>query len=182
MPPAETPTPQADPPGNYEPFTPEVGVKYEGIFVIRSDTSTKEVNGLHVLSELDFYRKEYFRKVTRQLAPSLDPKGAVGATKAPLWLLPPVAMETASWAHKQGADKYKPYNWRETKVCASTYISAMLRHLNAWRDGEDVDRESQISHLGHIIANANILLDAQHCRNLTDDRAKLPSLSPQCPD
>lgn len=124
----------------------------------------------------------WFARPIQKTAPSLDPKGAVGATKAPLWLLPPVAMETASWAHKQGADKYKPYNWRETKVCASTYISAMMRHLNAWRDGEDVDRESQISHLGHIIANANILLDAQHCGTLTDDRAKLPSASPQSPD
>lgn len=66
-----------------------------------------------------------------------DPKGAAGAVKVPLGLIPPHAMEQTAWVHKLGADKYGPWNWRETGVCASTYVNAILRHLNAWRDGED---------------------------------------------
>lgn len=105
---------------------------------------------------------------------SHDPKGDAGALKAPLWLLPPSALEAASWVHKLGAEKYGTANWRDNKVCASTYISAMMRHLNQWRDGEDNDQESGVSHLAHTIASANILIDAAHCGTLIDDRAKLP--------
>jgi hypothetical protein len=71
-----------------------------------------------------------------------------------------------------GADKYGPWNWRETGVCASTYVNAILRHLNAWRDGEDLDPESGISHLAHIACSANILMDAGYCNRLQDDRNK----------
>ncbi len=101
-----------------------------------------------------------------------DPKGAVGATKTPLGLIPPHAMEQTAWVHKLGADKYGPWNWRETGVCASTYVNAILRHLNAWRDGEDLDPESGISHLAHIACSANILMDAEYCNKLQDDRNK----------
>jgi hypothetical protein len=75
---------------------------------------------------------------------------------------------------KLGAEKYGPYNWRKTGVCASTYVSAIMRHLNAWRDGEDLDPESGISHIAHIATSCNILLDAGHCGTLQDDRNKKP--------
>jgi hypothetical protein len=45
-----------------------------------------------------------------------------------------------------------------------------MRHLNAWRDGEDVDPESGRSHIAHIAASCNILLDAEHCGTLQDER------------
>jgi len=101
-----------------------------------------------------------------------DPKGAAGAVKVPLGLIPPHAMEQTAWVHKLGADKYGPWNWRETGVCASTYVNAILRHLNAWRDGEDLDPESGISHLAHVACSANILMDAGYCGKLQDDRNK----------
>ena len=101
-----------------------------------------------------------------------DPKGAAGAVKVPLGLIPPHAMEQTAWVHKLGADKYGPWNWRETGVCASTYVNAILRHLNAWRDGEDLDPESGISHLAHVACSANILMDAEYCGKLQDDRNK----------
>ena len=104
-----------------------------------------------------------------------DPKGQVGSLKAPLGLVPPYAMEQTSWVHKLGADKYGPWNWRETGVCASTYVNAILRHLNAWRDGESLDPESGITHLAHIACSANILMDAEYCGKLQDDRNKRPT-------
>jgi hypothetical protein len=84
-------------------------------------------------------------------------------------------MEQTSWVHKLGADKYGPWNWRETGVCASTYVNAILRHLNAWRDGESLDPESGITHLAHIACSANILMDAEVCGKLQDDRNKRPT-------
>ena len=103
-----------------------------------------------------------------------DPKGAAGALKAPMHLIPPYALEQTAWVHKLGSEKYGPYNWRKTGVCATTYVSAIMRHLNAWRDGEDLDPESGISHIAHIISSCNILLDAAHCGTLQDDRNKKP--------
>jgi hypothetical protein len=105
-----------------------------------------------------------------------DPKGAAGSKKTPLHLIPPIAMTAAAHAHAQGAEKYGAFNWRRNGVNATTYIAAMLRHLNAYRDGEDMDPESGVSHLGHAIASANILLDAQHCGTLVDDRIKLDQM------
>jgi len=99
-----------------------------------------------------------------------DPKGQAGAAKVPLHLIPTVAMTAESAALKQGAEKYGLNNWRESGVNAMTYVGAMLRHLTAWRDGEDVDPDSGISHLGHIRANCAILLDAAHVGKLVDDR------------
>ena len=103
-----------------------------------------------------------------------DPKGAAGALKTPLGLIPPYAMEQTAWVHKLGAEKYGPFNWRKTGVCASTYVNAILRHLNAWRDGETVDPESGISHLAHVACSCNILLDAGFCGTLQDDRNITP--------
>lgn len=104
----------------------------------------------------------------------LDPKGLVGASKCPLCLLPPSALEATAWVHKFGADKYGPYNWRKAEVCTTTYISAIMRHLNAYRDGQDLDSESGLPHIAHIITSCNILIDAKRCGTLVDDRYKAP--------
>jgi len=101
---------------------------------------------------------------------SNDPKAEIGRTKAPMWLLPPVALRAIAWVHGLGSLKYGPWNWRKTKVCSSTYISAIHRHLAAWHEGQDNDEESGQSHLAHIGACCNILMDAQHHRRLDDDR------------
>jgi len=103
-----------------------------------------------------------------------DPKGAAGAVKTPLGLIPPSAMEEIAWVHSLGSSKYGKFNWRMTGVCASTYVHAILRHLNAWRNGEDTDPESGRSHIAHVACCCNILLDAAACGTLDDDRDKMP--------
>ena len=104
-----------------------------------------------------------------------DPKREAGLKKAPMWLMPPEALRQQAWVHKLGASKYGEFNWRATGVCASTYISAIMRHLDQWRDGEDIDTESGMSHIAHVACCCNILLDAQYCNTLDDDRNKLPT-------
>lgn len=101
---------------------------------------------------------------------NFDPKGEEGKKKTPLHLLPPSALATAAWVHKLGADKYEPWNWRHNKVCASTYVGAIKRHLDAWIDGEDNDPESGLTHIAHIIASCNIIIDAGVFGTLVDDR------------
>jgi hypothetical protein len=104
-----------------------------------------------------------------------DPKGEAGSKKCPLGLVPPYAMQETAWVHKLGSTKYGPFNWRDSGVCASTYVHAILRHLNAWRDGEDLDPESGRSHIAHVACCCNILLDAANCGKLVDDRSIPPN-------
>lgn len=103
----------------------------------------------------------------------MDPKGDAGKMKPQLGLIPPSAMEQTAKVHALGAEKYGHWNWRETGVNAMTYVHAILRHLNAWRDGEDTDGESGASHIAHIAASCNILMDATACGKLIDDRNKI---------
>lgn len=103
---------------------------------------------------------------------SADPKGEIGKTKCPLWLLPTTALKQTAWVQKLGADKYGPFNWRENSVCSTTYVSAIMRHLFEFVDGTDIDEESGQSHLAHIAANCNILMDAMAHGTMIDDRPK----------
>lgn len=100
----------------------------------------------------------------------LNPKAKLGNEKVPLHLIPPVAMNEIALVMKNGADKYGEYNWRVTKVHTSTYYAAMLRHLTAYFEGEDCDKESGKPHLAHVAASVCILLDAESKSCLIDDR------------
>jgi len=107
-----------------------------------------------------------------QTPEATNPKDLIGITKVPLGLLPSAGKIHGAMAMKNGAAKYGPYNWREKKIKMSIYIDALERHLLALRDGEDIAQDSGISHLGHIVAGASILLDAQVMDCLIDDRPK----------
>ncbi len=77
---------------------------------------------------------------------------------------------------KSLADKKPPLPWPSSPrpppsgVLASTYYSALQRHINAWMEGENLDPDSGVPHLGHALACLAILVDAQMTGQLTDDR------------
>lgn len=99
-----------------------------------------------------------------------DPKGKAGKLKPQLQLLPPVFLVATAKVLEHGVKKYGKYNWRASKVECQTYVGAMLRHLLAWQEGEDLDPESKESHLAHVAASVAILLDAQKHGTLIDNR------------
>jgi hypothetical protein len=99
-----------------------------------------------------------------------NPKDAIGSTKLPLHLIPDTSLAWQAMAHLHGAIKYGKFNWRKAGVRSSIYLDAMRRHLAAWFNGEDLDPESGLPHLAHVGACVNILLDAQTCGKLNDDR------------
>lgn len=103
---------------------------------------------------------------------STNPKDALGRAKPQLGLLPGAAKIIAALAMEDGARKYGPYNWRDMTVAATVYLDACERHLLRLRDGEDIDPESGVHHLGHLIASAAIYLDAEVGGTLVDDRPK----------
>lgn len=101
-----------------------------------------------------------------------NPKDALGMKKVNLFLVPPVLSLHTARAFEDGARKYGPYNWREKKVRASIYLSAIDRHVKAWQDGESTSADAGVHHLGHAAACIAILLDAEATGNLIDDRPK----------
>lgn len=99
-----------------------------------------------------------------------NPKDTVGRTKLPLWLLSPIAK--AHWALAQfaGMLKYGAWNWRAAGITSSVYLSAMERHMDAYKSGEMLDPVDGTHHLGNIMACCAIMLDAEEAGKLTDDR------------
>lgn len=92
---------------------------------------------------------------------STNPKDLLAIKKVPLELVPPAAAYEMALALQHGAIKYGPWNWRETGVRPEVYLGAMLRHLTLWQGGQEVDPESGVHHLGHVLACCAIVLDAR---------------------
>ena len=124
---------------------------------------------------------ERFHKITMNTLHPNDPKGAAGAKKTPLHLLPASALRPIAEALRYGAQRYGLWNWRKTKVCATTYHGALLRHITAWGSGEDLDPDSGLPHLGLAMANLCIILDAGDQGTLVDDRPKSAEVEPAIP-
>lgn len=57
-----------------------------------------------------------------------------------------------------GTRKYQPHNWRRGLPWPDTY-SSLMRHLLAWNDGEDLDKETGLLHLAHADCQLTFLLD-----------------------
>jgi hypothetical protein len=99
-----------------------------------------------------------------------NPKELIGDTKCPTAFVPSTVMIEVAMAYLEGALKYGQYNWRGLGVKASTYKSAHDRHVAKWWNGENCDKDTRIKHLASAIACLGIILDAEACGKLTDDR------------
>jgi hypothetical protein len=85
-------------------------------------------------------------------------------------LVPPVAIIEIAQAFRDGAEKYNAYNWREKAVPTMTYLNAAMRHIYAYLDGEERSADADVLHLAHAAACLCILMDADSCGVLIDDR------------
>ena len=101
-----------------------------------------------------------------------NPKEQFGNAKAPSFGVPPTALIEVGLVMGGGAHKYGAYNYRKTKIKASTYIEAINRHLLKWADGMDNDEESGAHELAHVMACCALVIDAHYTGKLTDDRDK----------
>ncbi len=72
-----------------------------------------------------------------------------------------------------GAKKYAPDNWKLGGDALSyrRVTESMLRHIFAFMRGEDIDKESGISHIGHIQCNAMFLGHYSRHKTEQDDRS-----------
>ena len=91
--------------------------------------------------------------------------------KLPLHLLSTEAMNQTAAVLKFGAQKYAEHNWRNG-FAWSRPLSAAMRHITAFNDGEDTDPESGLSHIGHAMCCLMFLLEFQKTHPELDDRYK----------
>jgi hypothetical protein len=89
------------------------------------------------------------------------------ADKPQVDLVPRQLIYGAARAKGFGAKKYGRHNWRGG-IAPSRLVSACLRHLFAWKDGEDNDPESGLNHLDHAAATLGMLM-ATVDEGLADD-------------
>lgn len=131
-------------------------------------------DGVHDPYYCASHAKSFFGNVCpgEEAAPTKlsNPKDSIGDTKVPMWLLSTVAK--AEWALAQfaGMLKYGAWNWRVAGVRTSVYLSAMERHLEAYKGGEELDPVDGTLHLANIMACCAILIDAKAAGKLNDDR------------
>ncbi len=69
----------------------------------------------------------------------------------------------------EGAKKYADRNWEEGLSWMSV-LASLKRHLIAFEEGEDYDKESGLLHIEHVLANAGFLTTYYQTRPEFDDR------------
>lgn len=122
-----------------------------------------------VEAEIAMEQEEHPRCQAKTAEP--NPKDLLGVKKPPtLSVIPTTGLLHMGRAMQNGAEKYGAFNWRQHPVKASIYVDAMMRHLIAWFDSEEEAEDSECHHLGHVMACCAILLDAQECDAMLDDR------------
>lgn len=90
-------------------------------------------------------------------------------SKPPVDLLPSWPLVEIAKVLGFGAGKYSRYNWAEG-MDWSRPTAALMRHVLAWKEGEDLDEESGLSHLAHAGCCILFLLAYQRYGLGRDDR------------
>ena len=91
--------------------------------------------------------------------------------KPVLAYVPKEAMYEMGKAFSFGANKYNAWNYREGLEITRT-VSAALRHIYQFMDGEDTDTESKSLHLGNAMANLAMAIDTYYNHKELDNRYK----------
>jgi len=99
-----------------------------------------------------------------------NPKEAIGQAKVSIHHIPPRVILEVAQAMMEGSKKYGIYNYRKAGVHYSTYYSSTFRHLAAFFEGEDIDKDSGLSHVTKAIAGLVVLRDSMIEGNAIDDR------------
>lgn len=92
-----------------------------------------------------------------------------GKPKLSLVLEAPHALEGTSKVLEFGANKYKRRNWQHGREWTDT-IDSLSRHILRFLNGEDIDDESGLPHVDHILCNAIFLAEWYRTHPEYDDR------------
>lgn len=93
-----------------------------------------------------------------------DQSAKTDAGKPDIYLVPPELFEAVAKIRMYGNEKYHdPDNWQTVEI--ERYYSAAMRHLLAWRKGENRDQESGYSHLWHAACNLAFMIALEDKEN-----------------
>ena len=84
-------------------------------------------------------------------------------------LLEPFAIEQLAKVFTEGAKKYEPRNW-EKGMAWSKVLASLKRHIAAWENGEDNDKETGCYHMAHAAWIALALVSYYKMAPQFDDR------------
>ena len=73
-------------------------------------------------------------------------------------LIPAEPLEELADVLSYGALKYGENNWQSLDKFDDRYYAALMRHIQAWRKGEQFDEESGKPHLSHALACVTFLV------------------------
>ena len=86
-------------------------------------------------------------------------------------LIPLMTLEDEARVWMHGREKYSAWNWTKGMPW-SVPLACMLRHLAAFQRGEDIDPESGLPHMAHVMCNARMLTLYAKTYPEGDDRPK----------
>ena len=93
--------------------------------------------------------------------------------KTRLDLVSPTFIEAVGKIRTFGVQKYGDSDsW--AKVEPQRYMAALLRHINAYRMGEETDRESGMPHLWHAACNLMFLIDLDELKAVSFGEGDTP--------
>lgn len=98
--------------------------------------------------------------------------GEKGQKQARFDLIPVDPLWQVARVYGRGAEKYADRNWERGYAWSLSY-GALQRHANAFWMGEEIDPETGLPHLAHVVWHCFTLMQfAQHYRQF-DDRSQL---------
>ena len=80
-------------------------------------------------------------------------------------LLPSKELEKIVKVLTFGAEKYGAGNWQLVESARERYTAGLMRHLEKYRQGEEIDAESGLEHLAHLATNAMFLMWFEENKN-----------------
>lgn len=89
----------------------------------------------------------------------------------------PKSLEGLAKVYEFGAKKYARDNWKKG-LTYLTLVASLMRHLLKFLGGENLDDESKLPHVSHVLWNAQILAEMYYSRPDMDDR-KVGKSKPQ---
>lgn len=111
-------------------------------------------------------------KTTAPVTKESNPKDGVGVRKWRQFVTVPLTVMTeVGVAMLEGHLKgYRRHNYRVAGVRASVYVDAAMGHITQWWEGEDLDPDTDLSHITKAIASLVVLRDSMIQNMMTDDR------------
>ena len=134
-----------------------------------------EAGGTTMLEKLqakDVSKEDFVVKGVKDMTmKDTNPKDAIGVKKWRQFAVVPMqVLWEVGVGMLEGALKYGRHNYRASGVRSSVYVDAAIGHIQCWFEGQDLDPDTQLSHITKAICSLVVLRDAEMNKFLVDDR------------